>query len=246
MKKTSLVVALPALAIAGLLLSGCGMFRSTKAWETAKQESPLEIPPGLDTPSASEALVIPPPGANQPTANGATSRFGANGGTITDGFVLNDTVDNAYRRVGEALEGGTLRQYVTDFPFDYLLNRPNVLTIPHLGASTPESEYNCAVMAAKQLRAYLEDGTIQNSVNFPECSMPRSGAFRLAVLHCNIAGMVGAIASALAAEKLNIANMINKSRGGFAYTLIDLDDEPAERCVELISQIEGVLKVRKL
>ncbi|PWK92795.1 hypothetical protein [Fulvimonas soli] len=124
MKKTSLVVALPALAIAGLLLSGCGMFRSTKAWETAKQESPLEIPPGLDTPSASEALVIPPPGANQPTANGATSRFGANGGTITDGFVLNDTVDNAYRRVGEALEGGTLGQVLShdDAAHSYVLS----------------------------------------------------------------------------------------------------------------------------
>jgi uncharacterized lipoprotein len=108
MKKSSLAVALPALALTGLLLSGCGMFRSTKGWETAKQETPLEIPPGLDTPTASEALVIPPPGANQPTANGATARVGANGGVIADGFVLPDSAADAYTRVGQALEAGDL------------------------------------------------------------------------------------------------------------------------------------------
>jgi len=108
MKKTSLAVALPALALTGLLLSGCGMFRSTKAWDTAKQESPLEIPPGLDTPTASEALVIPPPGANQPTSSGATSRFGVNGGMISDGFVVTSSVADTYTRVGHALETGDI------------------------------------------------------------------------------------------------------------------------------------------
>jgi uncharacterized lipoprotein len=103
MKKTSLVVTLPVLVLSGLLLSGCGMFRSQKAWETARQESPLEIPPGLDTPSASDALVIPPPGANNPTAEGATADVGGIGGVIADGFVLPDSADNAYRRVGEVL-----------------------------------------------------------------------------------------------------------------------------------------------
>lgn len=108
MKKTSLAVALPALALSGLLLSGCGMFRSEKDWQTAKQESPLEIPPGLDTPTASEALVIPPPGANQPTAGGATARVGNNAGMISDGFVLSDSVDNVYRRVGQTLDAGDI------------------------------------------------------------------------------------------------------------------------------------------
>jgi uncharacterized lipoprotein len=107
MKKSSLVVALPTVVLAGLLLSGCGMFRSQKAWDRAQQEAPLEIPPGLDTPSASAALVIPPPGANAPTANGATAQVG---GTVTDGFVLTDSVDNAYHRVGKTLEGGSLGQ----------------------------------------------------------------------------------------------------------------------------------------
>jgi uncharacterized lipoprotein len=108
MKKTSLAVALPALALTGLLLSGCGMFRSERAWQNAQQESPLEIPPGLDTPSATAALVIPQAGSNQPTVNGATARVGSNPGTITDGFILADSVDETYRRVGEALANGDL------------------------------------------------------------------------------------------------------------------------------------------
>jgi D-3-phosphoglycerate dehydrogenase / 2-oxoglutarate reductase len=145
-----------------------------------------------------------------------------------------------------ALDAGKLRKYVTDFPFDYLLGRQDVICIPHLGASTPESERNCAIMAANQLKAYLLDGDIINSVNYPDCCMPRSGAFRLAVLHRNVTNMVGQIATALAAEKHNITNMINKSRGSFAYTLIDLDDEPTDKCVTALSQIEGVLRVRKL
>ncbi len=110
MKKSSLAVALPALVLSGLMLSGCGMFRSHKAWDTAKQESPLEIPPGLDRPSTTEALVIPPPGANQPSANGATASSPSMSATITDGFVLTDSVDSAYRRVGQALEQGKIGQ----------------------------------------------------------------------------------------------------------------------------------------
>ncbi|MHA6204016.1 hypothetical protein ACXU4B_06325 [Dyella soli] len=112
MKKSPLVVALPVLALSALLLSGCGMFRSQKAWETAKQETPLEIPPGLDTPSTSAALVIPEPGANNPTSNGATARVGQTSSQIADGFVLNDSADNAYRRVGQALEKGDIGQVV--------------------------------------------------------------------------------------------------------------------------------------
>lgn len=110
MKKTSLLVALPAVALSGLLLTGCGLFHSHKAWSKAQQQSPLEIPPGLDRPSTSEALSIPPPGANQPTANGATAAVGAANGQIADAFVLGDTVDNAYHRVGQVLESGTLGQ----------------------------------------------------------------------------------------------------------------------------------------
>ncbi|KAA0071251.1 hypothetical protein [Rhodanobacter sp. T12-5] len=112
MKKTSLLVTLPAVLLGGLLLSGCGIFRPHKAWAGAQQESPLEIPPSLDRPSTSDALVIPPPGANQPTADGVTASVGPGGAQIADGFVLADSVDNAYRRVGQVLEGGNLGELV--------------------------------------------------------------------------------------------------------------------------------------
>ena len=112
MKKTSLLLAVPAVLLSGLLVSGCGIFRSHKAWDKAQQESPLEIPPGMTRPSTSDALVIPPPGANQPTANGATAGSGVVGGQVTDGFVLTDSVDNVYRRVGQALENGDLGKLV--------------------------------------------------------------------------------------------------------------------------------------
>lgn len=124
MKKSSLLLALPALALGGLLLSGCGIFRSHKAWDTARQESPLEIPPGLDRPSTSDALVIPPPGSNQPTADGATAATGAPGSQVADGFVLTDSVDKAYRRVGEVLDSGSLGQVIShdDAAHTYTLN----------------------------------------------------------------------------------------------------------------------------
>ncbi len=106
MKKTSLLVAIPAMALSALLLTGCGMFRSHKAWDTAQQESPLEIPPGLDRPSTSAALVIPPPGTGAPAVAASTS------GQVADGFVLTDAVDAAYRRVGQVLEAGSLGQLI--------------------------------------------------------------------------------------------------------------------------------------
>ena len=111
MKKISLLATLPALALSGLLLSGCGMFRSHKAWDTAQQQSPLEIPPGLDRPSTSAALEIPPPGANHPTANGATANVGADAGSqIADAFVMSDNVDSSYHRVGQVLAKGEIGQ----------------------------------------------------------------------------------------------------------------------------------------
>lgn len=113
MKKTSLLVALPLLVLSGLLLSGCGIFRSHKAWDTAKQEAPLEIPPGLDRPSTTAALVIPPRGANEPTANGAVAAVGAPAGQVSDGFMLTDGPDSVYRRVGELLKDGSLGEVVS-------------------------------------------------------------------------------------------------------------------------------------
>ncbi|MEG1268641.1 MAG: phosphoglycerate dehydrogenase [Oscillospiraceae bacterium] len=156
----------------------------------------------------------------------------ARGGLVDDDAVL------------EALESGKLYRYVTDFPNDKLINRTGVIATPHLGASTPESEENCAVMAAQQLAAYLRDGNIKNSVNFPDCELPRMGGYRLAIVNKNITNMVGQITSVLAAESHNIEHMLNKSRGSYAYTLIDLASEPTGACIEKIKAINGVLRIR--
>ncbi|WP_346238929.1 phosphoglycerate dehydrogenase [Niabella insulamsoli] len=143
-----------------------------------------------------------------------------------------------------AIEDGTVGAYVTDFPNEKMINRPGVIAIPHLGASTPESEDNCAEMAARQTKAYLESGNIKNSVNFPNCEMPVSGAQRITVAHKNIPNMVGQISTALAEGKVNIKDMINKSRGDYAYTILDLETVSNEESIAKIRQIEGVIRVR--
>jgi D-3-phosphoglycerate dehydrogenase len=143
-----------------------------------------------------------------------------------------------------AISEGTVSTYVTDFPNEKMINQPGVITIPHLGASTPESEDNCADMAAKQTKVYLETGNIKNSVNYPNCEMPLSGAQRVTVAHKNIPNMLGQISTALAEAGLNIGDMINKSRGDYAYTIIDLETATTEESLSKIKSIEGVLKVR--
>jgi len=152
-------------------------------------------------------------------------------------------VDDA--AVTEALNAGKLHAYVTDFPSAELIAHPQVIALPHLGASTKEASENCAKMAAQQLRDYLEQGNIRNSVNFPETMMPRNGeGQRLAIANANVPNMVGQISTHLADAKLNILDMLNKSRGDLAYTLIDVDAEVPEKIIEEITKIKGVLSVR--
>ncbi|MFT4095240.1 MAG: phosphoglycerate dehydrogenase [Niabella sp.] len=143
-----------------------------------------------------------------------------------------------------AIESEKVGVYITDFPNEKMINKPGVITIPHLGASTPESEDNCAKMAAQQTKVYLETGNIKNSVNFPNCEMPQSGAQRITVAHKNIPNMLGQISTALAAGDVNIKDMINKSRGDYAYTILDLEAPATEESFSKIKAIEGVLKVR--
>lgn len=144
-----------------------------------------------------------------------------------------------------ALADGSVSAYVTDFPNEKLVKAPGVITIPHLGASTPESEENCAVMAAAQTIDFLENGNIRNSVNYPACDMGISASMhRVTVAHKNIPNMLGQISTALADQGINIANMINKSRGDYAYTMIDVETEMTPEKVASIKNIEGVLKVR--
>lgn len=146
--------------------------------------------------------------------------------------------------IKNALADGKVASYVTDFPSDDLLDVDGVIAIPHLGASTPESEDNCADMAAKQLIDYIENGNITNSVNMPAISMPRSGNHRVCVIHKNIPNMLTAITGIVAENNVNIENMLNKSRGDYAYTMIDVNVENAAEIDTRISAIEGVVKVR--
>ena len=142
-----------------------------------------------------------------------------------------------------ALESGRIARYIVDFPTPEVIGAKNVIAIPHLGASTPEAEENCARMAAMQLRDYLENGNIHNSVNFPECAMPRSGAMRICLIHRNIPNMVGRITAILAERNANIANMANRSRGEYAYTMLDLDEQLNHGLETALEGIDGVIRV---
>jgi D-3-phosphoglycerate dehydrogenase len=144
----------------------------------------------------------------------------------------------------EALKAGAVGCYVTDFPDDDLLDVPNVIPIPHLGASTPEAEDNCAIMAVEQVRDFLESGNVKNSVNFPACALPVMGRNRIVVANANVPNMVGQITTVLAADKINIVNMMNKSAGELAYNIIDIDGDVAEAQVEKLRKIEGVITAR--
>ena len=146
----------------------------------------------------------------------------------------------------KSLDSGKVKYYVTDFPIDEKKNHDRVIALPHLGASTSEAEENCAIMIAKQVKDYLEHGNIVNSVNFPDSKMPRAGEERLAITHRNVPNMVRQITKEIAEEGANIVDMLNKSRGEFAYTLIDIEKEIPNTVIENIKQVDGILKVRAL
>jgi D-3-phosphoglycerate dehydrogenase len=159
-------------------------------------------------------------------------------------FAREGVVDNA--AVIEALDANKLQAYICDFPANALKGHVKVVALPHLGASTEEAEENCAVMVAEQLTDYLENGNILNSVNFPNVSMPRESAYRIAIANANVPNMVGQISSVLAAAGLNIHNMVNKSKGDMAYTLVDVDSAVTAAVRQQIAAIAGVLVVRYL
>ncbi|MCI8442444.1 MAG: phosphoglycerate dehydrogenase [Provencibacterium sp.] len=142
-----------------------------------------------------------------------------------------------------ALEEGRIGCYVTDFPSAELIGARGVIAIPHLGASTPESEDNCARMAAQELCEYLENGNIRNSVNLPNLTMERSGKVRVGVIHRNIPNMISMIARVFSENTINIENMTNKSRGDYAYTVVDINSELPENLAASLEQIEGVIRV---
>lgn len=166
-------------------------------------------------------------------------------GVVILNFARNGIIDD--EAVLAAIDKGKVYAYITDFPSNLLKGKDKVITLPHLGASTKEAEDNCAIMVAEQVRDYLENGNIRNSVNFPEVMMPRGeGGYRMAVANSNVPNMLGQISTDLANAGLNILDMLNKSKGEVAYTLVDVDQALPDKVVEDIRAIDGVLSVRVL
>lgn len=165
-------------------------------------------------------------------------------GAILLNFSRDGIVDN--NAVLEGLDAKRLRYYVCDFPAQKMLRHPHVVALPHLGASTREAEDNCAVMVADQVRDFLENGNIQNAVNFPDVVMNRESPFRVCIANANVPNMVGQISTAMAEAGLNIHNMLNKSKGEMAYTLVDVDSAVPVELTDHLSGIDGVLTVRYL
>ena len=165
-------------------------------------------------------------------------------GSVILNFSRGGVVDET--AILEALKSGQLSGYVCDFPNPQLAHQPGVILLPHLGASTREAEENCAVMVADQVRDYLLDGIIRNSVNFPDVILPRESRFRVAIANANVPNMVGGISHEMAMAGLNIATMTNKSRKDLAYTLVDVDSDVPDTVIKAIAAIDGVLMVRYL
>ncbi len=165
-------------------------------------------------------------------------------GAVLLNFSRDEIVDA--KAVGEALKANKLKYYVTDFPAAELAGNPRVVALPHLGASTGEAEDNSAVMVVNQVRDYLENGNVQNAVNFPNVSMSREAPFRVAIANANVPNMVGQISGAMAGAGLNIHNMLNRSKGDLAYTLVDVDSAVKPEVIDGLRKIPGVLAVRYL
>ncbi len=159
---------------------------------------------------------------------------------LARGGIVNDAA------VCDAIDAGKLANYVTDFPNNRTKQTPQVINLPHLGASTVEAEDNCAVMVAEQIKDYLENGNIKNSVNFPDVSMPKGSPYRLVVCNANVPNMVGQISTVMAQADLNIHDMINKSLGDIAYTIVDLDSRISEDVLQTIKQLKGVMIARAI
>ena len=165
-------------------------------------------------------------------------------GCVLLNFSRDGIVDN--QAVIDGLNSGRLHSYLCDFPCNLLRQHPRAVALPHLGASTEEAEENCAIMVAEQVSDYLENGNILNSVNFPNIEMPRGSKYRLVIANANVPNMLGQISTALAQAGLNINNMVNKSRGELAFTLVDIETQVPQNVIDQLSAIGGVLRVRYL
>ena len=212
---------------------------SLPAW-VKKAHSLGEVPQAQQLPHVARAPHRRDPGNGQDAGGIAQMQPGAVVLNFSRGGVVDDTA------ILEALESGQLAKYVCDFPGANLSQQPGVILLPHLGASTREAEENCAVMVAEQVRDYLLNRIIRNSVNFPDVILPRESQFRVAIANANVPNMVGGISHEMAMGGLNIATMTNKSRKDLAYTLVDVDSDVPDSVIKAIGDIDGVLMVRYL
>ena len=188
-------------------------------------------------------LHVPLSGSTRSIVNADAISLMKDGASILN-FARGELVNEA--DIINGLDSGKLSRYVTDFPSDALLSIENVVAIPHLGASTPEAEDNCAAMVARQVVDFIENGNITNSVNMPACSLPRQGKRRVTVFHRNVKNVLGSITSKIGGEGVNISNMISRAKGDYAYLILDLDETISPDIIGAISKTNGVLRVRSL
>ena len=216
----------------------------TQAWRLSRNVKKADSIESLLAQADYVTINIPQTPDTKGFINKSTIKMMKDGVKILN-FARGGLVNN--KDIKEALESGKVSRYVTDFPDEEVLMMKNVIAIPHLGASTEESETNCAIMAVEQVREYLEKGNIVNSVNFPTAEMDRNGGARILIANKNIPNMVSQIASNLAAEGINIANMLNKNKADIAYNIIDIDGaDPSDTLIEKLLSINGVFMARIL
>jgi D-3-phosphoglycerate dehydrogenase len=235
-------VANSALALGMKVLGYDPQITVQRAWQLASSVEQARSLEDLFTRADAVTVHVPLNEATSHLVSAARLALMKPGGTLLN-FARAAIVDDA--AVIAALDSGRLRSYVCDFPNNALKDHVKVVTLPHLGASTGEAEENCAIMVAEQLRDFLENGNVRNSVNYPEAVLPRvPGTARLAIANSNVPNMVGQISTCLAMHRINIADLLNKSRGEYAYTLIDAEGAVDDRLLAEIRAIEGVLSAR--
>jgi D-3-phosphoglycerate dehydrogenase / 2-oxoglutarate reductase len=212
------------------------------AWRLSSEVTRMENLQALLAKSDYISLHVPAMDATKHLINDAALALTKPGAVLLN-FARETIVDSA--AVKRSLDAGKLGKYVCDFPEPDLLNHPQVIAMPHIGASTEESEENCAVMAANQLMDYLENGNIVNSVNFPAVAMGRvAGTTRITFSNDNVSGVLGHVLSVLADKNVNVIDMMNKSRGELAFNIIDVESQPADEVIAAIAAVEHVIRVR--
>lgn len=228
----------------GMAVEGYDPFISVKnAWALSDQVKPAVSLSKLLSGSDFITLHMPLTAETDRFINADTLKHVKKGAVLLN-FARAEIVDND--AILDALDSGVLSRYVTDFPTEALVKHPKVICIPHLGASTEEAETNCAVMVVRQVMDYLENGNITNSVNFPNCTLERTGEYRLVVMNENVPNMVGQITSLLAQDGLNITEMVNKSKGELAYNIVDFNGSLKADLVIRVQAISGVRMARVL